>query len=87
MMAKWSFPVSSESRSANPTDKSTSPKRVGDRLVVPMFHPAAALHQPKWRPVIIEDFKKLPQFIAEVVTFSQPKDDLKPDNAEQLSLF
>jgi DNA polymerase len=63
------------------------PKRVGDRLVVPMFHPAAALHQPKWRPVIIEDFKKLPQFIAEVVTFSQPKDDLKPDDAEQLSLF
>ncbi len=62
------------------------PKRVGDRLIVPMFHPAAALHQPRWRPLIIEDFKKLPQFIAEATTFNQPE---IPDitDAEQLSLF
>ena len=64
------------------------PKRVGDRLIVPMFHPAAALHQPKWRPQIIEDFSKLPQFIAQAATFSQPTDDeIDPDSAEQLSLF
>ncbi len=62
------------------------PKRVGNRLIVPMFHPAAALHQPKWRPLITEDFKKLPQFIAEAAAFSQPK-GVDPDNAEQLSLF
>ena len=64
------------------------PKRVGDRLIVPMFHPAAALHQPKWRPQIIEDFSKLPQLIAQAATFSQPVDDeIDPDSAEQLSLF
>lgn len=62
------------------------PRRVGNRLVVPMFHPAAALHQPKWRPQIIEDFEKLPQFIAEAATFSQSK-EIDPDSAEQLSLF
>jgi DNA polymerase len=61
-------------------------KRVGNRLIVPMFHPAAALHQPKWRPLIIEDFKKLPQFIAEATAFSQEQ-NLDPDDVEQLSLF
>ncbi len=64
------------------------PKRVGDRLIVPMFHPAAALHQPKWRPQIIEDFKRLPHLIAEAAAFRQPEDDgIDPDRAEQLSLF
>jgi uracil-DNA glycosylase family 4 len=63
------------------------PKRVGNRLIVPMFHPAAALHQPKWRPQIIEDFKKLPQFVVEATSFTQAKDKIDPDSAEQLSLF
>jgi DNA polymerase len=64
------------------------PKRVGDRLIVPMFHPAAALHQPKWRPQIIEDFQKLPQLIAEAAAFRQSEDnEIDPDSAEQLSLF
>ncbi|MEW5959002.1 MAG: uracil-DNA glycosylase [Chloroflexota bacterium] len=62
------------------------PQQVGRRLVVPMFHPAAALHQPKWRPLIIEDFKKLPQFIAEMTSLNQNQ-ALDPDSAEQLSLF
>jgi uracil-DNA glycosylase len=29
------------------------------RLIVPMYHPAAALHQPKLRSVIMEDFSRL----------------------------
>jgi len=62
------------------------PKRVGNRLVVPMFHPAAALHQPRWRPQIIEDFEKLPQLIAEAAAFSR-SEEIDPDSAEQLSLF
>lgn len=62
------------------------PKRVGNRLIVPMFHPAAALHQPRWKPLIIEDFKKLPQFIAEAASFRQDK-GLDPASAEQLSMF
>ena len=60
------------------------PKRVGNVLVVPMFHPAAALHQPKWRPVVEADFKKLPGFIAEAGSFGEEK---PPPQAQQLSLF
>lgn len=39
------------------------PKRVDGRLVVPMFHPAAALHQGNLKPVVQQDFSKLPRFI------------------------
>ena len=38
-------------------------KWLGDHLIVPMYHPAAALHQPKLRSVIIEDFSQLPGLI------------------------
>jgi DNA polymerase len=61
-------------------------KRIGNRLVVPMFHPAAALHQPKWRPQIIEDFKRLPQFVAEMTALNQSETTGLSD-AEQMSLF
>ena len=60
------------------------PKRVGNLLVVPMFHPAAALHQPKWRPLVEADFKKLPGFITEAENYG---DDAPPPQAQQLSLF
>jgi DNA polymerase len=63
------------------------PKRVGNRLVVPMFHPAAALHQPRFHAMIVEDFQKLPQFIAEATAFEQKGDKKKDVDAEQLSLF
>lgn len=61
-------------------------QRVGNRLIVPMFHPAAALHQPKWRPALIEDFQKLPDYIKEAAAFSQSK-DIDPDSATQLNFF
>jgi uracil-DNA glycosylase family 4 len=38
-------------------------RRVGDVFVVPMYHPAAALHQASLRRVIEEDFKKLPAIL------------------------
>jgi DNA polymerase len=60
------------------------PKRVGNFLVVPMFHPAAALHQPKWRPLVEADFKKLPGLIAEAANYG---DHEPPPQAQQLSLF
>jgi uracil-DNA glycosylase family 4 len=59
-------------------------KRVGNLLVVPMFHPAAALHQPKWRPLVEADFKKLPGLIAEAENYG---DHEPPPQAQQLSLF
>jgi uracil-DNA glycosylase len=39
------------------------PVWVGSRLVVPMYHPAAALHQPALRDSILADFASLPHFI------------------------
>jgi DNA polymerase len=60
-------------------------KRYGGRLVVPMFHPAAALHQPSLRATIEEDFAKLPALIdgfqGEVIAQQQQQDP------QQLSLF
>ncbi len=40
------------------------PSRVNGRVIVPMFHPAAALHQPTLRSTVEADFAKLPQWIA-----------------------
>jgi uracil-DNA glycosylase family 4 len=36
---------------------------VRGRLVVPMYHPAAALHQPSLKPALEKDFMRLPEFI------------------------
>lgn len=70
---------------------------VGERLIVPMFHPAAALHQPNLKNDIIADFKALPLAIEEAqkrkLAQAQKRMEMgKPvvppvDSAEQLSLF
>ena len=44
------------------------PKQVGTRLVVPMYHPAAALHNGSLKSTIEDDFRKLPKFLAEQET-------------------
>ena len=60
------------------------PKRIGNRIYYPMFHPAAALHQPKWRSVVEEDMLKIPQILKE----AEPLGEAEPlEQAEQLSLF
>ncbi len=61
-------------------------RKRGEQVVVAMFHPAAALHQPKYKTEIEADFKKLPQYLA---SLTQPEDkkETKPANPEQLSLF
>lgn len=41
------------------------PKEVGGRYIVPMYHPAAALHNGSLRSTIEEDFQKLPRYLAE----------------------
>jgi len=38
-------------------------KQVGDYFVIPMFHPAAALHQPNLKATILEDFANLPKLL------------------------
>lgn len=67
------------------------PIRVKGMLVVPFYHPAAALHRPSLRSVVEEDFAKLPALIAgvEKALEYQPEEpvDNNNDQVEQLSLF
>lgn len=62
---------------------------IDGRLIVPMLHPAAALHQPQNRPLIEHDFRQLPEILAEaqrrITTEELPQLD-EPD-IQQLTLF
>jgi uracil-DNA glycosylase family 4 len=49
------------------------PRRVGDVVVVPFYHPAAALHQGSLRRTIEEDFKKLPAILKQALQ-EEPKE-------------
>jgi len=61
-------------------------RTVNGRLVVPMYHPAAALHQPALRRVVEEDFSRLPEMI-ERAQATTPSPDESSSQAQQLSLF
>ncbi len=66
------------------------PVQVKGMLVVPFYHPAAALHRPSLRSVVEEDFASLPELIknAEKTPAVQSKDPPEEENqAEQLRLF
>jgi len=41
---------------------------VNNRMIVPMYHPAAALHQPALRSAIVADFANLPKLLARTPT-------------------
>src|SRR3954452_18763526 len=64
------------------------PRKVGNRLIVPMFHPAAALHQGSIRPQIEDDFRKLPKILAEAERerAAQEKSNDEPE-PKQTSFF
>ena len=59
-------------------------RRVGSLLVVPMYHPAAALHQGGLRKTIEEDFRKLPAFLKEIV---KDKETEPAPETQQMRLF
>jgi DNA polymerase len=61
------------------------PKRVGNVIYYPMFHPAAALHQPRWRSLVEEDILKIPELLDKLNEIDQ--EDVSVPQAEQLSLF
>jgi uracil-DNA glycosylase family 4 len=61
------------------------PKRVGNVIYYPMFHPAAALHQPRWRSLVEEDILKIPGLLAKLDEIEEEEPVLP--RAEQLSLF
>lgn len=66
------------------------PVKVRGMLIVPFFHPAAALHRPSLRSAVEMDFAKLPDLIknAQRAPVFHADDTLEDsNNAEQLSLF
>lgn len=62
-------------------------RTIGGRLVVAMFHPAAALHQPQYRSLIEADFKKLPGLMAKMDSAQAEAPPAADGAGEQLSLF
>ncbi len=62
------------------------PKRVGSVTYYPMFHPAAALHQPRWRSLVEEDILKIPELLAKLEEIEE-EEEAEPLQAQQLSLF
>ncbi len=64
--------------------------RIKGHLVVPMFHPAAALHQPSLKISIERDFSNLPGLISKASETSIIKEEKPPEpksEPTQLSLF
>jgi uracil-DNA glycosylase len=61
-------------------------KEVGGRYIVPMYHPAAALHNGSLRPEIEADFQKLPRLLAERDR-ARESEQQKNSSVNQQSLF
>lgn len=69
------------------------PKRIGEVTYLPMYHPAAALHQPSLRRLLEEDILRLPALLQDL----EPVEALEPvppsagtlaeEPGEQLGLF
>lgn len=72
-------------------------KMINGRLIVAMFHPAAALHQPALKSTLLSDFSKLPGLLTRKPKIqedrqtgkygSQKEEEKKPSQPSQLSLF
>jgi len=69
-------------------------QNIGGRFIIPMYHPAAALHQPALRPSMLADFAKLPDQLneARMALGRKPVERkiiaaVEDDKPQQLSLF
>jgi len=75
-------------------------RKIGDRLVVAMYHPAAALHQPALKNTLLDDFSKLriylqnasKNLVANENQLKKPlleeiEEEIEEDKPTQLSLF
>jgi uracil-DNA glycosylase family 4 len=60
------------------------PRKIQGVLYYPMYHPAAALHQPSLRTAVEEDMKRIPELLTEI---DQLDEQEKAQDVEQLSLF
>jgi DNA polymerase len=60
------------------------PRKISSIVYYPMYHPAAALHQPSLRRTIEEDMQRIPQLIEQAEQMAESE---LPAQAEQLRLF
>ena len=60
------------------------PRKVGGVIYYPMYHPAAALHQPGLRRTVVEDMRRIPELIERAAQIAESP---LPPEAEQLRLF
>jgi DNA polymerase len=60
------------------------PRKIDGILYYPMYHPAAALHQPRLRSLIEEDMRRIPELIEQI---GQIDESPPPMEAEQLRLL
>ena len=65
------------------------PREANGRILVPMYHPAAALHQQRLRGTIIDDFRTLPELLERARASrgggAEPAEEESP--AQQMKLF
>ena len=60
------------------------PRKINGIIYYPMYHPAAALHQPSLRRTIEDDMKRLPDVLDQATDIA---DTQLPQEAQQLALF
>jgi len=60
------------------------PRKIQGVIYYPMYHPAAALHQPSLRRTVEEDMLRIPDLLVQIDEMAESK---RPEQAEQLSLF
>lgn len=63
------------------------PRNDDGRLIVPMYHPAAALHQASLRSTIEEDFAKLPKILADHDRLAKIEAEKSGPKQEQMRLI
>ena len=60
------------------------PRKIGGVIYYPMYHPAAALHQPSLRHTVEEDMRRIPELLQQAAQIAESP---LPPEAEQLRLF
>jgi len=67
-------------------------RKVGERYVIAMYHPAAALHQMSLKPAIMADFAKLPELLKQAraglgKSAGKEQKQKEEDSPKQMNLF
>jgi DNA polymerase len=63
------------------------PKKFDRFVVLPMYHPAAALHQPALKRVLEEDFKRVPKILNEITSLEDAAEQKNEPPPKQLNMF